>query len=287
MADEPVWNGQGFDPWLPFRLRALAVFSESERKIYTDFYARLSEWLSLVIDAIFGATPKGVPPVHIDPYSVYATVPAWNKSMREFADTTIREVLNEPYEELIDDDTFEFDTRPFVLSYLDEVDNRMKDTPDEVFDLIATEVARGAEEGDSIPEIAESIDELLSVTDTPRWKNRAVVVARTETIGALNAGRNDAFGVVAEELSLDGLGGGFDKVWIATHDDRTRPTHQAAHGQRVPLSGRFQVGLASLSQPGDESGPANETIQCRCTTIMVESDEDLGLAERSFSNEDA
>lgn len=275
MADNPVWNGQGYDPWLPYRLRAQAEFAQSERKIYADFYARLTAWLEEVLSAIFSGG-------RIDPHAVYETVPEWNASMREFADSTILDVMSEPYDAMFGDD-FEIDTRPYVIEYLNQVENRMSRTPDEVFDLIATEVARGAEEGDSIPEVAESIDELLSATDTPRWKNRAVVVARTETIGALNAGRNDTFDIVAENLAPTGAE--FETVWLATADERTRETHRAADGQRVPVGGRFQVGFASLAFPGDPSGPAGEVIQCRCTTLLMKVGENEDLSRQSFDIE--
>ena len=190
--------------------------------------------------------------------------------------------MSEPYEAMFGDD-FEIDTRPYVIEYLNQVENRMSEHLDEVFDLIATEVARGAEEGDSIPEVAESIDELLSATDTPRWKNRAVVVARTETIGALSAGRNDTFDIVAENLAPTGAE--FEKVWLATDDLRTRETHREADGQRVPVGGRFQVGTASLAFPGDPSGPANEVISCRCANLLMEVGENEDLSRQSFDIE--
>jgi hypothetical protein len=57
------------------------------------------------------------------------------------------------------------------------------------------------------------------------------------------------------------------KQWVARHDERTRPTHVAADGQRVPLDQPFNVGGAALMHPGDRSGPVGETINCRCVTI--------------------
>ncbi|QSM01217.1 MuF-like minor capsid protein [Microbacterium phage NoodlelyBoi] len=57
------------------------------------------------------------------------------------------------------------------------------------------------------------------------------------------------------------------KQWVARQDERTRHTHAAADGQRVPVGQPFSVGGASLQHPGDRRGPAGETINCRCVTI--------------------
>src|SRR5690606_37131366 len=117
-----------------------------------------------------------------------------------------------------------------------EVRNRMVRIPDEVYDLVAGQDARGVNLGEGIPEIARRVDEVLSTTASERWPNRATVVARTEAIGALNAGRYDAFQALAEET-----GDEFEKVWLATIDSRTRPSHRPADGQRVPVTEPFMV----------------------------------------------
>jgi len=59
------------------------------------------------------------------------------------------------------------------------------------------------------------------------------------------------------------------KQWLATEDNRTRPTHRAADKQRTLLSEPFTVGGARLLFPGDPRGPAGEVINCRCTMLPV------------------
>jgi len=66
-----------------------------------------------------------------------------------------------------------------------------------------------------------------------------------------------------------------DKVWIATIDSRTRPTHFAADGQRAPLGGSFTVGGAHLAYPADPTGPAAEVRNCRCRVGILAHDEEL------------
>jgi hypothetical protein len=53
-------------------------------------------------------------------------------------------------------------------------------------------------------------------------------------------------------------------VWVAHHDERTRPTHLAADGQKAKPGGHYIVGGAVLRWPGDVAGPYDETMNCRC-----------------------
>lgn len=89
------------------------------------------------------------------------------------------------------------------------------------------------------------------------WQTRAQRIARTESTGAYNAA---GLAALADE-------GEAEKVWIATEDSRTRPSHAAADRQVVPLTQPFEVGTSALLMPGDPAGPAHETVNCRCTLI--------------------
>ncbi len=54
------------------------------------------------------------------------------------------------------------------------------------------------------------------------------------------------------------------KIWQAITDDRTRPTHLDANGQRRLLNDPFDVGGAALQWPADAGGQLSEIINCRC-----------------------
>ncbi len=54
------------------------------------------------------------------------------------------------------------------------------------------------------------------------------------------------------------------KIWQAITDDRTRPTHLDANGQRRLLNDPFDVGGAALQWPADAGGQLSEVINCRC-----------------------
>lgn len=266
---EPVWEGEGEDPWASQRLEAQAGFTVGERTVYDDYYAHLASWMVLASQAInSGAIP--------DPVQVWSVAPEWVQGLDEFVYGSIGELMGASYRRIFGEG-YRYDQRPFVDSYLAQARNRLVHFPDQVYSLIAREVSLGAGMGESIPEIRDRIQKILSMTDTPRWPNRATVVARTETVGSLNAGRFDSFRAVSEDL-----GGDFERMWLATSDERTRPTHMEADGQRVPMNAPFMVGGFPLWFPGDPSGPAHEVIQCRCTSLLVRPGETIDLTNRQF-----
>jgi len=97
-------------------------------------------------------------------------------------------------------------------------------------------------------------------------KHRAEVIARTESITALRAGRDEGIRQAIEQGAI--RADSVTKVWDATLDSRTRPDHVAAHGQEAQgIDGRFTLADGSqLLYPGDTSlgASASQTINCRC-----------------------
>ncbi|MCZ7478909.1 phage minor head protein [Micromonospora sp. WMMC273] len=267
-----VWDGDGPDPWLPDRLAALTDITEAEQAVYRDYWSRLSGWLVQVSRAVLRHHRP-------DALAVWSLAPEWAREIGALVAGSITEAVAVAYRRLLGD-SFLFDHRPAVTAYLAVVHNRMSATPDEVYDLIAGEIAEGANAGESIPKLAERVDRLLTDHELDRWPNRAVVVARTETIGALNAGRTDAFTAVSEVLGDSR----FEHMWLATDDTRTRLSHREADGQRQPLGQPFTVGGHQLARPGDPTAPASEIIQCRCTTLLLRPGENVDLSNRQFTD---
>ena len=66
---------------------------------------------------------------------------------------------------------------------------------------------------------------------------------------------------------------GLTKRWIATADNRTRPSHLAAHmryGENpIPIEEPFIVGGAELRYPCDPLGPPEESVNCRCRMASI------------------
>jgi hypothetical protein len=268
----PLWDGEGIDPWLPQRLAAESAITRAERRMYNSWWGSFSDWLVSV--------KRQVTSGPLDPHAVFATAPLWAEKMQAFVAGPVRDTVGLAFKSLFGAE-YRFDARPAVTNYLAEVTNRMVRTPEVVFDTIASTVARGAGNGDSIRTVAARIDDILTAGATDTWAGRAVTVARTETIGALNGGRSDAFTAVAELL-----GGGFEQMWLATIDRRTRPEHAEADGQRVPVGEAFDVGGEALEQPGDPAGSGWNVINCRCTTLLMRVGETQDLSDRGWKTFD-
>lgn len=266
-----AWDGTGVDPWLPARLDARLQAAEVERDIRRAVWAELSAWLVQLARRVLrtGARPE------VD--AVWAAAPQWRDAVGRIVEGAIRDAVGLAYTRILGAD-YPFDRRTFVTAYLAEVANRMVRLPDEVFDLIAGQVAEGVNLGEGTPQLAARVDDALSTTGSERWPNRATVVARTETIGALAAGRYDAFRAAAEaEPDTQ-----FETVWLSTIDDRTRPAHRAADGQRQPVGTPFNIAGHALRFPGDPLGPADLVIQCRCAAILVEAGESIDMSNRQM-----
>lgn len=89
-------------------------------------------------------------------------------------------------------------------------------------------------------------------------RRRAETIARTETGIAASVGADTA----AEATGLQ-----LDKRWVATEDQRTRPTHHAANGEVRAMHDLFDVGGAKMRFPRDPNGPPQEVINCRCVVL--------------------
>lgn len=59
------------------------------------------------------------------------------------------------------------------------------------------------------------------------------------------------------------------KEWIGILDNRIRPSHAMATGQRVKYDAKFIVGGFQASHPRDPSLPIGETANCRCVYRVV------------------
>lgn len=270
MPDEPpVWNGRGPDPWMPERLAALLDAAMAEARMFRAFLGFLRDWIGLVRDRMRES--------RYDPTVVPALIPAWWDAMTEYATENIVPTMEQGYER-VTGEAYSLDGRALAVARAMERRNLLARVADEVYQRVQTEVAKALAVGTSGEALAGIIESIFDFTGTPYWTNRATVIARTETLAALNGGRYDGHVWTANRL-----GGAFERVWIATFDTRTRESHRKAEGQRAALDGAFAVGdpPSMLRWPGDPMGPPEETIQCRCTTILVRPGQNINIARRA------
>jgi hypothetical protein len=255
------------DDGLPQRLRAEAFIREGEQRVARTWFRSLTRWLDRVRPAVVRGDT-------VDPARVSDHASFWTEQVDVEVMPVVDGILQRAARRVRRQGVPEADT--WVSTYLNEAGNRLVRLPDEVYGLIVVELEHGIREQESIPDIAARVSTVLTATGSERWPRRAVTVARTETLAAVNAG-------VYRSAQLDAEQRGDPapfKQWIATADPRTRDTHREADKQRTLLSEPFVVGGAQLLYPGDPRGPANEVINCRCSMFPVVLGEEIDWTDR-------
>lgn len=242
------------DTNLPARLRAQAVIREGEQSIMRMWWSALARWMDRTRPEVL--TPDGIRPENVGQNRAF-----WGQLVESDVLPVIGGVFARVRNRVLG--RREPITDPDAARYLNEAGNRLVRVPDEVYSLVIRELERGHGLGESIPDVSARVRRVLTATGSEYWRGRAVTVARTETLAAVNGGAY--FGAVRDAAER-GDPAPF-KAWLSTADARTRPTHVAADGQRTLLTSPFTVGGAQLLFPGDPRGPAHEVINCRCTLL--------------------
>ena len=116
---------------------------------------------------------------------------------------------------------------------------------------MSSKLLHGILNGDSIPKIAKSLEDVIGNNQASTTRN-----ARTMVTGAENAGRLDSYDNLAEQGVVQ------KKVWIATPDSRTRESHIEIDGEEVDIDADFSNGC---KYPGDPDGDPSEVWNCRCS----------------------
>lgn len=259
------------DPWLSRRLKAFTDLVRAENGLFRAILRVLNDWAARLRAAVFGTgrTP--------DPVGVLTTQVWFEREVTDLVEVEIKEIFDFA---AFDTTDFEPDAMIRVQQYLEQARNRLVRVPDSVYGAVRGATMKATSEGWSIDELAGRIDDILAESGAERWRNRAKVIARTEAVGAYNAGTFAGFVSYASQM-----GGAWEKIWLATHDHRTRFTHAketGADGQRVGLLEPFSVGEGELMFPGDPMGPPEEIIQCRCSILLAQEGEIIDLSNRHF-----
>ena len=153
----------------------------------------------------------------------------------------------------------------------------------EAFDMkdlqkkIAGEISRGFSTGALYSEITRNVASYAQIS-----KNKAMRIVRTEghritETAAANAQKR------AKDRGADIV-----KIWDATLDSNTRPSHMRVDGEIKEIGKKFSNGLEF---PGDPSGSAAEVINCRCRSRSdarwaLEADETKMLGDVSKMSEE-
>lgn len=126
-------------------------------------------------------------------------------------------------------------------------------------------VRRYIESGKDIP--SSVVDKIAGRYADRALLHRAESIARTESIRAIAAGRNEAIeqsigqnGITKEDTYV---------VWSSTMDSRTRDAHASMNGQIRAVGEPFIDGDGNeLMYPCDPDAPSYTSINCRCMQMM-------------------
>jgi len=153
---------------------------------------------------------------------------------------------------------------PRVLNYLAKKDLKVVGINDVTKEELRRLLVDATADSLTVSETGRKIRDMFDDMST----TRAETIARTEVVGANNAGGLEGFrqsGVVEK------------KEWLSVQDESVRDSHGPAplgvDGQVVPLDALFSNGLDA---PGGD-GPPEETINCRCTILPVLEDGSDGI----------
>lgn len=141
-----------------------------------------------------------------------------------------------------------------------------KTTKDYVLSRLRPILTTGIDKGLGIADISKLIQDDISEYSGAFAKYRSTRIARTEIIGASNwASHTSVETSGVKDLVL--------KKWLVTVDGRERETHlEMINKPAIPIDDFFEVrnlsgGIDRMKYPGDISGSAGNTIQCRCTIV--------------------
>lgn len=145
--------------------------------------------------------------------------------------------------------------RSLADAYLATRTNYLTNVADETWRATRSQLLKGMREGESIPELKNRVQKVLDVSD-----GRALNIARTEVVGASNAGAFEQMGLMRGQGSIT-------KEWLATLDARTREDHLDVDGDARDLDEPFIVGGLPMQRPHDPSGGPGNVCNCRCTAL--------------------
>ena len=185
----------------------------------------------------------------------------WTQRTIDALAPILEDILVDGAESALDDHAISamFDVQnPRVREWLEQRAQRFAQQINETtWKELRSRIADAIDAGASLEDIAAAVKEVMQIASD----SRAMTIAQTETVGALNAGSLEA----ARQAGPDIVTG---KRWLSAQDERVRDTHVAAHGQERALEEDFSVGSGSGPAPG-QMGVAEEDINCRCTVTWV------------------
>lgn len=180
----------------------------------------------------------------------------------------------------LDDDEYkaiafrsEFFRRLMREFYYNESSTLIQGVTDNTVKIIRRLLVEAETNGLSLLQQAEFIASKLNDKDFS--EARAMVISRTESTRGSNKGT---------QLAAENSDYVTEKGWVYINDHRTRAGHRSVGNKgNIPLDEMFEVpkvdgaGVDLMEYPGDPKAPADQTVSCRCTQIIVPVTDDSGV----------
>jgi len=199
-----------------------------------------------------------------DPQSVDARVDSFKGELRNIIEESIIRIatLYRPYAmqkiedgtksiEIKYDSQFWHSIREFAKNHAAERVTNIQSTTKKMLKRI---IENALEDGLGYVGARKNIKDLAEI----ETEYRAAMIASTE----IHSYTGES---IDETMRVDG--DMQEKEWLGAADERERPTHVDANGQRVEMDEPFLVGDDELQYPGDPAGSAKEIIRCRCAAL--------------------
>ncbi len=137
-------------------------------------------------------------------------------------------------------------------SIIDRRMNLVKGINRTTFESIKKQISAGVEQGETLADISERVRSVYRFSES-----RSLRIAQTETAALMS----ESSQLIYKENGVE------EKMWIASHDERTRESHLANELQGpISINENFKNGCAF---PGDPDGGPEESINCRCALAPV------------------
>lgn len=229
-----------------------------EQHLETVVTGALRRWLNRVREVVM--KPWRQFKMMPDPTAIYSTQQDWDSEVDTIL-STIGQIGINAWSQATD--VPPVSRHAFVVSQLAQTQNLLVRIPDEVYNLVFAEITDGVNAGETVDQVADRVDKVLTFTDSERWVNRAKAIAVTETTRAYAAGTLAA-GMEQSRVS----GKLLQKQWQTESDERVRVSHRAVDGQVQDLGMPFYVDGFPMMFPGDPLAPPELVVNCRCDLLI-------------------
>lgn len=161
-----------------------------------------------------------------------------------------------PLDRLIGGSKFERET--FLNNRLEVIQNMIRNSALLQSQRLTDVITQMDADGASIEEIKREVQKMIGSRSS--WKRGLAIAAATSIMEGSRAAVHEKAGKYIK------------RVWRTMKDEKVRPTHKRAFGQKRSASTPFRVGTSLLMYPGDPTGPIEETANCRCwIEVKIES----------------